>query len=117
MDRILMEGMAFFGRHGVFAAERELGARFTVDVEMEADLSAARRSDRLEDTVDYVHAYRAVQRVIEGEPCHLLETVADRIAGSLLELEHVERVTVRVRKRPPLEGEFRAFGVEVTRGR
>ena len=115
MDRLLLEGMTFFGRHGVLPAERELGARFSVDVILEADLAEAGRSDRLEDTVDYVRAYAAVREVVEGKPCQLLETVAERIAGRLLSLQRVQRATVTVRKRPPLEGEFRAFGVEVTR--
>lgn len=112
-----MEGMAFIGRHGVFPAERELGARFVVDVEMEADLARAGASDRLEDTVNYVHAYRLVREVVQGEPCHLIEAVADRIAARLLRLDRVRRVRVRVSKRPPLEGEFHSFGVEVTRSR
>ncbi len=112
-----MQGMAFFGRHGVFPAERELGARFTVDVELAGDLTAAGSSDRLEDTINYVRAYELVREVIEGEPCHLLEAVADRVARRLLTLERVERATVRVHKRPPLEGEFRNFGVEVSRAR
>lgn len=115
MDRLLLEGMTFFGRHGTLPAERELGARFSVDVALEADLATPGRSDRLEDTVDYTRAYAAVQEVVEGEPCQLLEAVAERIAGRLLELERVHRATVSVRKRPPLEGEFRSFGVEVTR--
>src|SRR5439155_22408255 len=63
MDRLLLEGMTFFGRHGVLPAERELGARFRVDVVIEADLAAAGRSDRLEDTVDYVRAYSVVREV------------------------------------------------------
>ena len=112
-----MEGMAFFGRHGVFPAERELGARFTVDVELEGDLREAARSDRLEDTINYARAYELVREVVEGEPCHLLESVAERIAGRLLQLPKVGRATVRVHKRPPLEGEFRSFGVEVVRER
>jgi dihydroneopterin aldolase len=117
MDRILLEGMAFIGRHGVFPAERELGARFVVDVEMGADLSQAGASDRLEDTVNYAHAYRLVQEVVQGEPCHLIEAVAERIAARLLCLDRVRQVRVRVSKRPPLEGEFRSFAVEVTRSR
>jgi hypothetical protein len=35
----------------------------------------------------------------------------------LLAFDHVERATVRVRKRPPVRGEFHAFGAEVTRTR
>jgi dihydroneopterin aldolase len=117
LDRILMEGMAFFGRHGVFPAERELGARFMVDVELEGDLTDAAASDRLEDTIDYSRAYDLVRQVVEGESCHLLEAVADRIAARLLALKRVQRARVRVTKRPPLEGEFRSFGVEVVRPR
>ena len=110
-----MEGMGFFGRHGVFPAERELGAHFTVDVVLEGDLRAAGRSDRLEDTIDYAHAYALVREVVEGEPCHLLEAVAQRVADRLLALPRVERATVRVHKKPPLPGEFRAVAVEVSR--
>jgi dihydroneopterin aldolase len=112
-----MEGMAFYGRHGVFPAERELGARFTVDVELEGDLREAARSDNLEQTINYVGAYELVKEVVEGEPCHLLEAVAERIATRLLQLPRVQKATVRVHKRPPLEGEFRSFGVEVVRSR
>jgi dihydroneopterin aldolase len=117
MDRLLLDGMTFFGRHGALPAERELGARFGVDVVLEADLATAGRTDRLEDTVDYVRAYELVRQVVEGEPCQLLEAVAERIASRLLELERVERATVKVRKRPPTPGEFHAFTVEVTRRR
>jgi dihydroneopterin aldolase len=110
-----MEGMAFFGRHGVFPAERELGARFSVDVELEGDLRAAGASDRLEETIDYARAYGLVREVVEGDPCHLLEAVAERIADRLLTLPGVLGVRVRVHKRPPLPGEFRSVAVEITR--
>jgi 7,8-dihydroneopterin aldolase/epimerase/oxygenase len=117
MDRILLEGMSFFGHHGVYPAERELGTHFTVDVELELDLAVAGGSDRLEDTLDYREPYRLVREVVEGEPCQLVETLAERAAERLLALERVERVRVVVRKRPPLAGELRAIGVEVTRSR
>jgi dihydroneopterin aldolase len=112
-----MEGMAFFGRHGVHAAERELGARFRVDVELDADLAPAAASDRLDQTIDYAHAYELVREVVEGEPCSLLETVAGRVADRLLRLERVARARVRVSKRPPLEGEFARVSVEIVRER
>lgn len=117
MDRLLLEGMVFFGRHGASASERDLGGRFSVDVELGLDLRAAGRSDRVSDTVDYPEVYRLVGEVVEGEPRKLLESVAEEIARRLLGYSHLEKVTVRVRKRPPVEGEFRAFGVEVTRSR
>jgi dihydroneopterin aldolase len=117
VDRILLEGMSFFGHHGVYPVERELGTHFTVDVELRLDLAAAGRSDRIEDTIDYRDAHRLVREVVEGEPCSLLEAVAERAASRLLTLERVAEVRVAVRKRPPMRGEFRSVGVEVSRGR
>ncbi len=117
MDRILLEGMSFFGHHGAYPAERELGTHFTVDAELELDLTVAGSSDRLEDTVDYRDAHKLIPEVVEGEPVHLVETLAERVAARLLMLDRVRRVRVVVRKRPPLKAEFRAIGVEVSRSR
>jgi len=108
MDRILIEGMSFFGHHGVYPAERETGTHFTVDVALELDVSESGRTDRLEDTLDYRAAY---------ERCQLLEALAQRSAERLLTLEQVRRATVTVRKRPPLPAAIGSVGVEVTRGR
>jgi dihydroneopterin aldolase len=117
MDRILLEGMSFFGHHGVYPAEREIGTHFTVDAALELDLAAAGLSDRLEDTLDYRSAHQAVREVLEGEHCQLVETLAERTAARLLSLDRVQRVTVTVRKRPPLRAPIAAVGVEVTRSR
>ena len=117
MDRILIEGMSFFGHHGVYPAERETGTHFTVDVALELDVSEAGRTDLLEDTLDYRAAYELVREVLEGEPRSLVETLAQRAAERLLTLDRVERATVTVRKRPPLRGVTGTVGVEVTRSR
>ena len=60
MDRILLNGLTFFGKHGCHAAENELGQKFVVDIELECDLSAAGATDALEDTIDYVNIYKQV---------------------------------------------------------
>lgn len=115
MDRLLLHGMAFTGRHGVKPAERELPARFRVDVELDADLRPAGATDDLADTLDYTRAHAVVREVVEGEPVNLLETLAERIATGLLKLDRVERAVVRVAKKPPVDGEFTSFAVEVRR--
>src|SRR5438270_11181519 len=107
--------MVFTGRHGVRRPEREVPARFQVDVELTADLRAPARTDELGDTVDYTRAYALVREVVEGDSCRLLETVAERIAERLLALDRVEAAVVRVAKRPHEQGEFRAFAVEIRR--
>lgn len=100
VDRIVLEGMAFSGKHGVSAAERSRPQRFTVDVELEGDLHRAERSDRIEDAIDYRRIRAIAKEVIEGEPAQLIETLAGRIARKSLQVPRVAAVTVKVTKRP-----------------
>ena len=106
-DRIIMEGMQFYGFHGVNVEERSLGQSYVVDLAVEIDLGVSGRSDRLEDTVSYTHLYRSVQKVLEGESKNLLEATAEAVAGRILEEFPVDAVQVRVKKpRPPIKGSF-----------
>ena len=106
-DRIIMEGMQFYGFHGVNVEERSLGQSYVVDLAVEIDLGVPGRSDRLEDTVSYTHLYRSVQKVLEGESKNLLEAAAEAVAGRILEEFPVDAVQVRVKKpRPPIKGSF-----------
>ena len=98
-DRILLEGMIFYGRHGTLPAERELGQPFVVDIELRLDLQSAGLSDDLAQTVDYGEVHYRAKEIVEGPPVNLTETVAERIAGAVLEdYPEVEAVRVKVAK-------------------
>ena len=56
-DLLVLEGMSFYGYHGETEAERTLGNRFYVDVEVRMDLSKAGQSDEIADTLDYSRAF------------------------------------------------------------
>lgn len=116
-DRLVLEGMEFFGHHGDLAAERELGSRIYVDVELAVDLSAAGSSDRLEDTLDYVRCFEIVRRVVEHAQHRLLEAVAERVAAALLEQPRALSARVRVAKQPPIAGGISRVAVVVERTR
>src|SRR5216684_2646386 len=116
-DRIELRGMLFFGRHGVRPAERENAQEFKVDIEVEADLSEAGRTDRLEDTIDYTQVRAIARETIEGESVKLLETLAARIADRTLAVPRVKAVTVRVAKRPASLAPIEAAAVHISRTR
>ena len=84
MDKIILNGMVFYGFHGMSAAEQELGQRFVVDLEVYRDLSAAGTSDSLDDTVSYTHLYRIVKEIMEGPSRKLLENAAETVAHRIL---------------------------------
>lgn len=117
MDKIQLEGMVFYGYHGVAQEEQALGQRFVVDVEVERDLRAAGLSDCLEDTVNYSLIYQAVKQVVEGQSRKLLESVAEAIARRVLEGFDVEAVRVKVKKpEVPIKGSVLAHAsVEIYR--
>ena len=117
MDRIELRGMSFQGRHGVRDAEREQAQEFRVDVEVAADLSQAGGTDRLADTVDYTKVRAAAREVIEGPSRQLLESLATEIAERVLSLPHVEKVSVRVAKRPASMQPIDAAAVHIKRTR
>lgn len=118
-DKIILSGMVFYGYHGVNRAERELGQRFVVDLELSRDLSAAGLSDDLGMTVNYAAVFRVAKEVVEGQPSNLIEAVAERLATAVLARFPVEAVRVRVRKPwAPVSGSVLDWvGVEITRVR
>ncbi len=98
-DRILLEGMVFHGRHGTLPAERELGQPFVVDIELRLDLQPAGRSDDLTQTVDYSEVHRQAKKIVEGPPVSLTETLAERIADTVLgDFPTVDTVRIKVAK-------------------
>jgi len=103
MDLISLHGIEIFAHHGVLPAERELGQRFVVDVDLWRDLSTAALSDELDPTVDYSEVHRVVAEVAGGPPVRLLESLAGRLCRVLLAQFELEKVGVCVHKlHPPL---------------
>ena len=98
-DRISLSGMRFEGRHGVSDEERELPQLIEVDIEVRADLSAAARSDALEDTIDYGPLVEIARSIVEDGRYRLLEGIAGAIIERVLQdAPAATAVTVRVRK-------------------
>ena len=119
MDKIQLEGMVFYGFHGVSPAEQELGQRFVVDLEVQRDLRAAGLSDDPEDTVNYSRMFRLVKEIVEGPGRRLLESLAETIAQGILESFDVDSVRVSVKKpEVPMKGSILSHAsVEIFRER
>ncbi len=118
MDKITLEGMEFYGYHGAMPEERSLGQRFVVDVELYLDLRQAGETDSLEFTVNYARVFELVQEIVCGPPRLLIESVAESVAGALLEQFPLAEVLVRVKKpQAPLPGIFSWAAVEIKRKR
>lgn len=115
-DLIALTGVRATGFHGVLPQERRDGQEFVVDARIATDISAAAAADDLSLTVDYAAVAAAIVAHITGEPCDLIETLADRIARTCLEFSGVEQVTITVHKpQAPVGVPFQDVAVTVTR--
>ena len=97
-DRITLTGLRVRGFHGVLPCERENGQDFLVDASLRLDTRTAAASDDLADTVDYGELAQRLADVVGGEPFHLVETLAGRLADECLRDPRVTEVEVTVHK-------------------
>lgn len=118
LDEIVLTGLTVFGRHGVYAHEREDGQEFSIDLRLRMSLDQAAASDDVADTVHYGELAEKVAAVVGGEPVNLIETLAERIAAVALEDTRVQHVTVTVHKpHAPIPLSFADVAVTVHRSR
>ena len=117
-DMLFVEDIRFYGHHGVTPAQQEVGAWFSVDVELALDLTPAALSDDLDAGVDYGQVVERVVAVGTGGPVHLIERLAGLLCEVLLREYPARDVTVTVRKvTAPLDGVAAVPGVRMTRSR
>ena len=116
--KLTVAGIKFHGYHGLTRIEREIGVRYSVDVEMTLDLTKAVESDRVKDTVDYREVHHTVVEVGKSNSYHLIETLASRIADAVLKTASAGKVRVRVHKETPiLDGIVDSVSVELEQER
>jgi dihydroneopterin aldolase len=102
MLTIALARIEFDGRHGATAVERRSTRKFEVDVELDVEVAAAEKSDRLDDTVDYSKVAEVIVGIGTGEPHHLLESLARRMVEKIrAEFPAVRRLRLELRKLNP----------------
>lgn len=89
-----------------------IGSDYRVDLEVFADLSQPAQSDKLRETVDYVHLNNIVKEEMAIRS-NLLEHVAKRILNRVfLEIEAVNKAEIEVAKiNPPIGGDVESVAV------
>lgn len=119
MDKIIVEKMAFYGYHGLYAEENVLGQRFYVDLTAYLDIKPAAASGDMNDSVNYVELYQLIQSIVEGKPFTLLESLTEHIAQEvLIGFPLIQEVLVKVVKpHPPAPIHFSGVAIEIRRKR
>ena len=64
MDIIKLTNIVLYAHHGYYKAERELGQRFELDIEVECNLRQPAKSDNLHHTINYQKVYTLVRSIM-----------------------------------------------------
>lgn len=119
MDKIILQGCQFYGYHGVFSEEQQLGQLFVVDCELTVDLMAASQSDDLSDTINYGAVFEVIKYHVEIQQYRLLEKLAGELCRDLYQqYEEIQHIRLKIiKKNPPIAGHYQAVGIEIERER
>ena len=118
-DRIFINGLSLHAYHGVMAYEAKVGQTFTIDLDLDIDLSDAARSDKVMDTVSYDKVVTCTSDAFCAQRYRLIEAAASRVADAVLTaFPRVRSITVTIHKpHAPIAATFSDVGVTLVRNR
>lgn len=119
MDKIKIENLEVFAKHGVFPEENVLGQKFVISAVFYLQLYTAGHSDRLEDSLHYGEACHFIKEFTEKNTYKLLESLSERMAYSLFEkYPQIIQLDLEIKKPwAPVGVHLENVAVEITRKR
>lgn len=116
MDTIFLNELKIDTVVGIWEWERRIRQTVVIDLEMGADVRKAAASDSIDDTLNYKAVAKRVQQFVSESSFQLVETMAEKIAGLILDEFGVPWVSVKVNKPGAIRG-ARDVGVKIRRER
>jgi 7,8-dihydroneopterin aldolase/epimerase/oxygenase len=112
MGIIKLKNVRVYAYHGCLIEESKIGSDYRIDLEVKVDLEESSKTDRLQDTVDYVKLNQIIvdQMKIRQD---LLEKVGSNIINTIFnELRTIEKIKLSVAKlNPPIGGDVESVQI------
>jgi dihydroneopterin aldolase len=100
LDRITLSGVRLLPRVGTTEEERRNPQPCEADITFWGDFEAASSTDSLDQAIDYSRVLARAVATAESGEYHLIETLAYRLARTVLQEFPAFKVGIRLRKRP-----------------
>ena len=118
MDIIRILNLKIPAKHGVFDFEKFENKTFQLDIMIYKNLNNAKKTDKLEDTIDYSDVIAIANEVFTKTDYNLIEYAGGKICDRLFAEYSPDKVIVKVRKpHAPIEANFDTVEVEIERVR
>ena len=115
MDIIYLRDLRIETIIGVSDWERRVKQTIVLDIEMATDIRKAAATDDIRDTLDYKAVAKRLIEFVGSSDCQLVETLAERCAGIVLNEFGVPWLRLCVNKQGAVRG-ARDVGVIIERG-
>ncbi len=104
--KISLRDVHLYAHHGVMPQENEVGAWFTIDIDLTIKDHACTITDNISGTVSYADIYDII-RIEMNKPSALLENVCNRICSIIYStFEQVTAIEITLYKdTPPMGGD------------
>jgi len=114
-----MRGLALHAYHGIMPHEAKVGQTFSLDLELDIDLTDAARSDKVKDTASYDQVADCAAKAFTGKRFKLIEAAAGAVADAVLAAyPRVNAITVTIHKpHAPIAATFSDVGITLVRRR
>lgn len=118
MDKIKIQNLEVFARHGVFPEENVLGQKFIVTAVLYTDTRAAGQTDELAASIDYGEICREIEHFLTAHTFRLLERAAESLAEMLLlKTPLLKKLRLEIKKPwAPVGLPLKTVSVEIQRG-
>lgn len=116
MDIIFLQELRIDTVVGIYPWERSIKQEVVFDIEMAADVSRAAQSDHIDDTLNYKAVSKRLIEFVGGSDFALVETLAEKVAGIIINEFAVPWVRVKLNKAGAIRG-AKGVGVIIERQR
>lgn len=115
-DTLRLEGLETQCIIGIFDWERKIRQKVVIDLTFPADARRAAKKDRIEDTFDYKRLAKHTLAFVSESKFQLIETLAEKLAASLLKNFRLSEILIRVSK-PGAVRNAKNISIEIFRKR
>jgi len=115
MDIIFISDLRIETIIGIYDWERKVKQTVSLDLEMAADIRAAAATDSIEDTLNYKAVAKRLIAFVGDSEYQLVETLAEKIAGIVVDEFNVSWLRLKLHKPGALRGS-RDVGILIERG-
>lgn len=115
MDIVFIEDLRIDTTIGIYDWERKIRQTLAFDIEMSTDIRKAAETDDIEYALNYKAVSKRIKQFVEDSQYLLVETVAEKVAGLIIDEFGVDWVRLTLHKPGAVRGS-KSVGIRIERG-